>query len=173
MLKLWHAPVLQRAPDFGSRPMTGTSAGVMRDARGLAGIEFVLTAPILILLLAGLADFGLAFWYKAILASSVAEGAIYADMAGPTVNTPTIKNIVGQKLALPASSITITGPMCYCVSGMPAVRAVQTCGNPCPDGITPGRYIEISAQYTYRSILPTFSQLVDPLLTESTMARLQ
>jgi Flp pilus assembly protein TadG len=153
--------------------MTGTSAELMRDVRGVAGVEFVLTAPILILLLAGLADFGLAFWHKGVLASSVAEGASYADIAGPTVNTSTIKSIVGQKLALPASSVTITGPMCYCVSGTPATAAVQTCGILCTDGITPGKYITISAQYTYRSILPTFSRLVDPLLTESTMARLQ
>ena len=83
-----------------------------------------------------------------------------------------IQNIVGRQLSLPASSITVTGPSCYCVSGTPAAAAVQTCGIPCLDLTTPVKYVTISAQYTYNPILPTYSKLVSPVLTEAAMARL-
>jgi len=157
------------------RPSSDEQAPVKiaRDSRGTAAIEFALIGPVLLLLLGGLGDFALAFWYKGLLASSVAQGASYAAMKGPTVTALAIRGIVGQKLALPASSITVTGPSCYCVSGRPAVKANQVCENPCPGGARPGSYVEISARYTYQPILPSFSKLVSPVLTETAMARLQ
>jgi len=153
--------------------MSKAPVRIAQDSRGAAAIEFVLIVPVLLLLLGGLGDFALAFWYKGLLASSVAQGASYAAMKGPTVTAPVIQGIVGQKLALPASSVTVTGPSCYCVSGRPAVRANQVCENLCPSGAKPGSYVDISARYTYRSILPSFSKLVDPVLTETATARLQ
>ena len=153
--------------------MSRRFAEAAQDTRGAAGIEFMLVAPVLILLFVGLADFALAYWYKKALASSVAEGAGYAVLAGPTVNAPAIQGIVGRKLALQASSITVTGPTCYCMSGMPAVSTVQTCGAPCPDGVNPGSYVTISAQYTYKAMLASYSQLASPLFTETAMGRLR
>jgi Flp pilus assembly protein TadG len=148
-------------------------ARAMRDQRGLAGVEFAMLAPVLLLLLGCLSDFALAFWSKGVLASSVAEGAAYAFVAGPSVSASAIQSVVGQKLSLPAAAVTVTGPSCYCVSGTPATSASQACGNPCPNGSTPGTYVTISAQYTYTSLLPLYSHLASPVLVETTTARLK
>ena len=153
--------------------MIRVPARMIRDDRGTAGIEFLLVAPVLMLLLAGLTDFALTFYYKGLLASAVGEGASYAVLAGPNVATSTIKNIVGQKLAVPASDITVTGPSCYCVSGTPASTTSQACNSPCPNGRAPGTYMTITAQYTHVTLLPSYSGLSDPTMTETAVARLQ
>ena len=153
--------------------MIRVPARIIRDDRGTAAIEFLLVAPVLLVLLAGLTDFALAFFYKGLLASAVGEGASYAVLAGPNVATSTIKNIISQKLAVPASDITVTGPSCYCVSGTPASTTSQACNSPCPNGRAPGTYMTVTAQYTYVAILPTYSGFSNPTMTETAMARLQ
>jgi Flp pilus assembly protein TadG len=153
--------------------MRNLLARAVRDEHGLAGIEFAIIAPVLLLMLGGVADFALAFWTKGVLASSVAQGAEYAFVAGPSVSTASIQSVVGQKLSLPAAAITVTGPICYCVSGTPATAAVQTCTVPCPNQSLPGTYVTISAQYTYTPLLPLYSHLASPVLVETTLARLK
>lgn len=148
-------------------------AAAPRDERGVASVEFALIVPLLLLLLGGLADFGIAFWTKGLLASSVAEGAGYATLVGTSVTPAAIQNIVGQRLALPASSVTVTGPGCRCLYGSPVVNVVQACLVFCPDGSVPGNYVGISAQYTYTPLLPFYSQLTTPVLTEATWSRLK
>lgn len=148
-------------------------AKIASDHRGLAGIEFAILAPVLLLMLGSVADFALAFWSKGVLASSVAEGAEYAFVAGPGASAFSIQSIVGQKLSLPAAAVSVTGPNCYCVSGTPATAASQVCGLPCPNGATPGTYVTISARYAYTSILPLFSELANPVLVETTVVRLK
>lgn len=161
--------------------MTRKQPSAAQDERGVAGIEFVVVAPMLLLLIGGLSDFGLASWKRGVLASSVAEGASYAVVAGPVVNTSSVQAIVREKLSLPAGSVTITGPACYCMSGMPAVKADQAwavkanqvCSSPCPDGKQPGIYITIRAQHTYQPIFPVYANFASPELVETAMARLQ
>ena len=153
--------------------MTWLFARRLRDERGLASIEFAILAPVLLLLLGSLADFSLMFWSQGVLASSVAQGAQYAFFAGPNVSASTIQSIVGQKLSLPSSAITIAGPGCSCVSGTPAMATSQACGNPCPNGVMPGTYVTISARYQYISILPLYSRLANPVLVDTMIARLK
>lgn len=153
--------------------MIKTPAQVTRDDRGVAGFEFALVSMVLITLLAGLADFGLAFLQKGLLASAVAEGASYAVLVGPTVTPSSIQNIVGQRLELPASDVAVVAPACYCVSGTPAAATNQDCANPCPDGRNPGVYTRITAKYTYSALLPFYSRLYNPVMTETAMARLR
>jgi Flp pilus assembly protein TadG len=144
-----------------------------RANRGVAAVEFAIVAPVLLLMLGGVVDLALAFLSKSMLASSVAEGAEYAFVAGPSVSASAIRSIVGQKLSLPAENITVTGPGCYCVSGTPAVAAAQTCTVPCPNLSLPGTYVTISAHYTYTSLLPLYSHLTNPELVETAMVRLK
>lgn len=133
-----------------------------------------MVAPVLLLMLGCLSDFALAFWSKGVLANSVAEGAEYAVVAGPGVSASSIQGVVGQKLSLPAAAITVMGPSCYCVSGTPATAVAQACTQPCPTTLAlPGTYVTISAQYTYRSLLPLYSKLANPVLVETAMARLK
>lgn len=153
--------------------MRRVSPGSVRDERGLAALEFGLVAPVLLLLLGSMIDFTLAFWSKGLLASAVAEGAHYAFVTGPGVSASAIQNIVGQSLSLPAAAVTVTGPGCRCLSGTPVTVTAQVCGNPCPNGTTPGTYVTITARHAYASVLPLYSSLVNPVLVETATVRLK
>lgn len=143
------------------------------DDRGFAGLEFAMIVPVLLILIGGVADFALAFWSKGLLASSVAQGAQYAFLKGTTVLPSSVQGIVRKKLSLPAAGVTIKGPDCYCVSGMPAIKVEKTCGQKCPDETLPNNYIVISASYTYEPILPLYSKLASTVLVEAATVRLR
>ena len=146
---------------------------VAKDQLGLAALEFAISMPVMLLLLGGLTDFSLAFWNKGMLASAVAAGAEYAAIVGPNVSASAIQSIVMQKLSLPTSDVTVTGPACYCVSGTPAAASNQACASSCPNNTVPGTYVVISAKYTYAPLLPYYSSLASVMLMETTMARLK
>ena len=146
------------------------------DGRGLAGIEFAMVIPVLLLLLGGVADFGLAFWNKGLLASSVAQGAQYAFLTGTTVTATAIQGIIRHRLSLPATAVTVAGPECRCVpavSATPATAVKQNCVLPCANGRLPGLYVVISARYAYIPILPLYSGLLSPVLVETATVRLK
>jgi Flp pilus assembly protein TadG len=146
---------------------------IVADARGVAALEFAFAVPLLVLLLGGVTDFALAFWTKGVLASSVAQGAQYAFLAGPGVSVQAVEGIVAQKLSLPASNVMVTAPACQCVGGTPVAATSQACGQTCPDGTTAGPTMIISASVTYRAMLPLFSQVANPVLVESATVRLK
>src|SRR4051812_1485265 len=75
------------------RPMRRLIHRIWHGNRGLAAVEFAIVAPVLLLMLGGLVDFSLAFLSKSQLASSVAVGAEYAFIVGPSVSPAAIKNI--------------------------------------------------------------------------------
>lgn len=145
----------------------------VHDVGGNAAIEFALGLSILMVMLGGLVDYSLAFWTKGLLTSSVAEGIQFALLSGPQVSTSSIQGIVSQRLHLSASDVDVSQPSCKCVFGMPAMVVPQTCGLPCPNGAPPGTYITISARYTYLPIMPAYSRLSNPVITETATAKLK
>lgn len=155
-----------------------------QDDRGTAAVEFAIVLPVLLALLGGLADFGLAFWYEAMLAGSVAQGGQYAFLARTGFSTATIgttQAVVGRKLSLPSANVAVSDPACGCVSGKPATLSAATCGATCPNNTTAGAYVTIIARYTYTPILPFYSKLAGSTgpasttvtLVESTTVRLR
>lgn len=145
-----------------------------RDDRGGPALEFALVTPVILVVMGGMTDFSLANWTQGVLANSVAEGAAYAMLAGPGVTAANIQAVVSQKLSLAASSVTVSGPACRCLSNaVPSVATSQTCGATCADGTLAGKYVTISAQFTYTPVMPSFSQLSTPVLTETVEVRLK
>lgn len=143
------------------------------DNRGLAGLEFAMTISVLLLLLGGVTDFALAFWNKGLLASSVAQGAHYAFLVSPTVSASSVQGIVRKKLSLPTDNVTITGPACFCIRGMPAATVAIACHQLCPGDKTPITYVSISARYIYTPMLPLYSQMATSTFTEAATVRLK
>ena len=150
------------------------------NRRGTASIEFAIACPVMLLLLCGLADFGLALWDKSMLANAVAQGAYYAYLTGTNVSNATIQTMVQQvsKLSGVNTSNTV-GPACYCITGSPLAPVAATCTSTCGDSTTPGTYVQIIANYSYTSIFPGVyvldhdSSLINPTLTERTWVRLK
>jgi Flp pilus assembly protein TadG len=141
--------------------------------RGSAAIEFAIACPVMLIMFGGLVDFGLAFWDKSMLANAVAQGAYYAYLNGTGVSGTTIQTMVQRASKLSGVSATVTGPACYCISGSPLALAAAACNTTCGDTTTAGSFVKISATYTYSSILPLYSKLSNPTLTEATTVRLK
>jgi Flp pilus assembly protein TadG len=82
--------------------------------RGVVMLEFVLIAPILLLLLCAIFDFGDAFFIKQIVTNAAREGARYGVVyADPKHSATEIQNVVTNYLTAfgmtPTSAPTVTG----------------------------------------------------------------
>jgi Flp pilus assembly protein TadG len=155
-----------------------TGGGFLRARRAVATIEFALVCPVLLAFTGGLADFGLALADQNRLASAVAQGAQYAYVNPTTVTASAIQTIVLAAASLPgmtASNLTVsvTGPSFFCVNSgtPPPTPALVT--TTCSDGTNAGSYVEISASYVYTALMPGYSHLLSPTLTEAVTARIQ
>jgi Flp pilus assembly protein TadG len=162
------------------------------DRRGIAAVEFALIAPTLLLLLGGVADFGLLMVGNGQLANGIAQGVHYALLTGPSVvgtgsGTATVQSVVKSAAALsgvkPAVTVTVTGPACYCVSPTsPAtltsapsrLSGSYTCAGSCPSqAAAPGAFLIITASYAYQPLMPLYSKLANTTVSETVTVRLQ
>ena len=66
----------------------------IKDRRGVAAIEFAIVAPMLLMVLAGITDFGLIRTGKSQMANGVAQGIEYALLQGPGVTAANIISMV-------------------------------------------------------------------------------
>ena len=148
-------------------------AGALRLARcnrAVASLEFAAIGTVMVMLLAGCIDLGLAYYYRARLAGAVSAGAEYAVLTGASVSTSNIRTIVSSTLGFtPDSNSAAVGS--YCVQNSPAALVAQS-GGTCSDGSAPGTYAIISAGYTPPFPVPlgSFSGFA---LSESASVRLQ
>jgi Flp pilus assembly protein TadG len=145
------------------------------DRRAVAAVEFAIVAPLLLMIVGGLADFGVMLWRREELAGGVAQGAQYAFTTGTSVAASDVQTIVQKTSALgTAASVSMSGPTCYCTSGSPATKSVQTCGQVCSSSNTaPGSYVTITASYTYQPIMPFFDNLTNTVVRETAFVRVQ
>jgi Flp pilus assembly protein TadG len=153
--------------------MKSWRASRYRPRRGSAAIEFAIACPVMLVFFGGLVDFGLALWDKSTLANAVAQGAYYAYVTGTSVTSTNVQTMVQSSSGLRNVTATVTGPACYCITGTPLALAAATCNTTCADTTTSGSYVKIVANYTYQSILPVYSHLNNPTLTESAIMRLK
>lgn len=155
------------------------------DRRGVAAVEFALIAPMLLLLLGGVVDFGLIMSGRSKLANAVAQAVQTALLTGPSVTQATLRSVVqtGATNSGLTPTVTVTGsPACYCVSGSPAalsststaLSAQNTCTGTCPTGSTgPAVYVVVAASYVYSPLMPLYSQLSSPVISQTGTVRLQ
>ena len=102
-----------------------------RVSRGRAGnvaVEFALIAPVAMLMLVGVTDYGTAVYDRMQLSSAVRAGIQYA--MHHSANPATIEQVVMSALAIDHSAVIVTaGQVCECPSG-----AAAECDETCPDG---------------------------------------
>ena len=146
---------------------------IRRRRRGTAAIEFAIACPVMLVFFGGVVDYGLATLDRSMLANAVAQGAYYAFMVGTGVSNTNIQNLIQNSAGLTNVHATASAPSCYCITGSPLALAAATCGSTCADTTTAGYYVTISATYTYTSILPVYSHLNNPMLSESAIVRLK
>jgi Flp pilus assembly protein TadG len=156
-----HAGVLpfdKRGLDSGSDPGTGASNGfvvglrrLLHCGRGVAAIEFGLSAPVLLAVLVPVADLGIAFSKEQQLRQAVQAGAQYAALHPWNQNAP-----AAVTAATSLSGVTVSPSpyqLCGCPSSGSSITTVH-CGSVCASGETAGYYVVISAQLSYTPVLP-------------------
>jgi hypothetical protein len=151
---------------------------------GVASVEFALVAPVLLLLLGGVVDFGLLIAGRSQLANGLAQGTQYALLQGPPVSVTAVQDIVKEGSFLagvePPVGVAVTGPACYCALGSPTLLSPSdppltsnfTCTGSCPEG-SPGIYLIVVATYNFQPLMPLYSHLASPVNRQAAWVRLQ
>lgn len=119
---------------------------LLRDHSGAAGVEFALTAPILIAVFAIAIDLGRAAYDGMSLASAARAGVQYARARPDDVAGARATALGGGGLSAEAAVETAT--FCECPSGDKA-----DCTDSCPDGAL-FTYVSVSVSQPYRPIFP-------------------
>ena len=171
------------------RPSFALSRLILRRSDGAAALEFAILAPVFAVTLIAIVDFAFAFYSKLQLASAVAAGAQYAYVNGQSLTSSTasafitnVQTVVGGASALTISSPTVyynnvasgaNANNCYCISNT-GTWTTGTCGAACSvNGPTAGKYVSISANYTYTPIFPTDRYISSGTITEAALIRVQ
>jgi Flp pilus assembly protein TadG len=119
--------------------MTSILSGLRRSRRGTAALELGLIAPVLIVLLGGLVDIGLAVHRTLALETAARAGAQHA-MSFPD-DTAGIAAATVAALGTATAAVSVTQPYCSCPGSSTSVSCE---GTPC-DGAAAGRYVSVRA----------------------------
>ena len=159
----------------GAHAMKGLRAGAIRLAsqdprQGSAGIELALTATMLLLVLTALFDLGLTAYEWMQVQAAAEAGAQWAQQNG--WNSAKISSAVlsgtgdSQITANPAPA-----EICGCSTG--GTFSQISCSSKCSGNVTPGTYVQVSAQLQHQTIL-VYPALPNPLtLTATAIVRIQ
>lgn len=140
--------------------------------RGSAAIELVLVLPLLLIMLSGIVEIGLAAM-QAIRAQSAAEaGAIYATAHG-VGDLTAIQSAVLNATGVPG--VTAPAPVVYC--GCPVASGITAqgsdCSTICLDGKVPGKYVTITATVPHATVLPFLNLPLPAQFTGTAVVRVQ
>jgi Flp pilus assembly protein TadG len=135
---------------FFAKMMSATRR-YLRDKSGVAAIEFAALGGVMCMLLVVGADLGMAFYSDMQVQTSAQAGAEYAAVHGYDASA------VANAVATATSSSGISSspaPVQFC--GCPGASGVAsaTCGTACPDGMSAGTYVTVSATRTYTTLVP-------------------
>lgn len=165
-------PLKHSIADAGKRlrrALASFAAG--KDAtRGTAAIEFAIVGSVMVTLLVAGADLGLAFYSDMQVETSAQSGAEYAAVHG--FDATSISSAVTH--ATSSSGIAASPApfqFCGCVSGSAVAGAA--CGSVCPDGMTAGTYVTVTATRTYSTLIPYPSLPASFTQTSTSTVRIQ
>lgn len=118
--------------------------GSFADCRGVSAIEFGLIAPVIVILVIGIIDFGMALWNDMQVANAAQAGAAYASVHGWSTTAGNVESAVSSatKLSLSSNSASI-------------ISCSSSSVGPCsPNNGGSGNYWQVSAAASYSTILP-------------------
>jgi Flp pilus assembly protein TadG len=118
---------------------------------GAASIELAIIAPVLVAALVCTIDLGLGIYRSMQVEAAAQAGAEYAVARG--FSAAGVTSAVASATSLGSVQAT-PAPVQFC--GCASVSGVTgtACGQPCPDGTSPGTYVTVSAQANYNTLLP-------------------
>jgi len=118
---------------------------------GMAGIEFAAIGATVLIMGIATADFGMGFYRRMQVQNAAQAGARYVMLYGPGNPAGIVTSI---QAATGFADIVASEPNEFYGCATPLGLTVTYQNATCPDGTTAGRYVTVSAQATYNSILP-------------------
>ena len=153
--------------------------------RGNVAIEFAMAAPVLIMLILGVADYGTLMNTSASLRGATRAGAEYAraNWNNPSVSDPTTgaeQQVCGfLRLSFASGSCSPVTPglstSCTCVDNTSVTCPTSTGSNPCSANSDPRVlvYVTVSATQSFSPIFSLWSFAFPSTVTENTLVRTQ
>ncbi|HUN42563.1 MAG TPA: TadE/TadG family type IV pilus assembly protein [Acetobacteraceae bacterium] len=158
--------------------------------RGVAAVEFALTFPIMLYLFSGVTDLGFAYFREVALSNAVSAAAQFAEVTdqdtmqlagnnpqsqGTTVHATDIETALRNAAAQTMPGVTVTPQVaCYSVSvsatSWPTnnTSAIPCDGTTCVTSATTIKYVEINLSTVYNGLLPFWSKVESPTLSQTT-----
>ena len=171
-----------------------------RDQRGTSGVEFALLAPVMLLILAGMVDFGMTLWARLQLEQSLSTITNYAIVSADNVSASggvaladrlavlvpadqdldlSINN--GSTYRRTSGAVTRGGTAadadkCWCPTGTVANLAwgaAKTCGASCDDGSKAGRFVLMSTGKDFTPMFSTYGIVPEGMVTIRSMVQVK
>ncbi len=141
-------------------------ARVLGRRDGVAAIEFAIMAPMLIALLIGTVEIGLAIRAAIETQEAVSAGALYASQKG--FDSP---GIIGAVQAATAHANLTASPAPSEFCGCPSATGISstTCSSLCTDGRTARQYVVIHAALPRPSVIGSYVGLPATLMAQATV----
>ena len=125
---------------------------LLAETRGLGAVELGFIAPVLLTMLLGIFDFGMAFWQQMEIANAADAGAQWG--MSNTYSDASIRTVAQSATNLAANvNVSSTNP-CGCASNTGVTSGY---GNPpscttCPDGTAAQTYIVVNTRMCYSTL---------------------
>jgi len=146
---------------------------------GSAAVEFAVTAPLLVLLALGAADYGAVTAQSSSLAVYTRAGAEYARSQVASGNSLPSASTIKSVLNIPSGvsvTFSVTDPYCTCADGTSVTCPNQSSANPC-GAKTDARVLEYVSVTMTQSVTPMLSYTPLPFsissLSSTMVARIQ
>lgn len=136
---------------------------LLKDASGVAAVEFAIFAPLFLILIVGLVDLGFAYHAKLKVNAAISAASYYAFQKGQAVTTATaatylatVEGVASSSLAGLSNDLSVqavlnddpTGSAAsttFCVSGYPPVFTTAGATSvSCGGNLTSGKFVKIS-----------------------------
>lgn len=149
------------------RRFRSRATALARSTAGNAAVEFGIAAPVLVTIVAGIADLGTMATSKSTLDAAVRAGAQYARF-DPTATGAITSVVTNYTNFVPSVTVVVSPVSCECDDG----SAVDCSTGTCASGQVHS-YVTVSATQSFSAILPLTSVGLAPSLTASVTMRTQ
>ena len=123
---------------------------ILTCTRGSAAIEVGIIFPLFVVLVLGVAEYGLAIFQFMEVGYAAQVGANYALTNG--FNAANIQTAVTSATAL--ATITAPTPTQFCGCASTSGITTATCGSACAGGGNTGTYVSVNSSAAYAPVLP-------------------
>ncbi|BGE87691.1 MULTISPECIES: TadE/TadG family type IV pilus assembly protein [Methylosinus] len=171
-----------------------------RCVAGASALEFALIAPVVVLILTGMIDYGLAVYTRFSMNERLSAAANYAMLSAASVGSSSGATLAATLVAIIPSQFDVTvvvnnGPaaqrvggvstpsgtasnadLCYCptLSGSTvAWGSATTCASTCSSGVLAGKFVTIACSRSYTPLLMGYGLVSSGVVSDLAVVQVQ